>query len=1141
MATDAERTLNDLIARVGRVRRWLLAISALRSAALGLAFVSLYVGVYALLDHQIRFGRFGRVAAFVLFAALLAGGLCYVLRVLRREMTYANAANYIESRRSFDQQLVAAVEYYEGRSNYPYSDALARQLVQQVHRAAEGYRFDATVARWQGYLLAGFVLLCLVVAGLFVRQNVLFVSAYLARLFQPFSQVQPVSATALDSTSGDVVTSPDSPVTLTAAVRGRLPESAVLVVTRREPNDANESAPSAIERTEARVVRDDRGNATLTATKSFDKLGQYEYHFETPDANSTAHTIRVCEPPAIKSITAQITPPAKDGVPPVPPYEQQVTGHTLEVLPGSRVELKMQATRPLREASVTPAQGPPSTQQANGADSFNYGLTADKSTSLKLDVVSTDGLGSSEPRELQIALKSDERPQFRLVCPEGDYLATDVASVPITFEVTDDFGLASARLYCELPGQGPTVLESAAPQGAGQISLTHTLELEQYDLHVGDSILFYATATDIDTGQRTSDANAASEMYFIEIRPYQQYWHPQAGKPSSQPGVIPEDLITLLEYTRALLKKTWTLARAPQTAAEDRPRFEALGSDVQYCSRLLTKARDDPDAGFSDNDKAVLNQILGSYKQAGAHLDRRDANAALPPEENAYRTLRKFIDELHLKWSPPETGVSAPQQTPERVKLQEQPPAAQADKERLESRLKEMQKKIDSLTRQQQSLKSDLTKALQQERKASPGTSQTAGQSSSSGGSEGQSAAGQSQEQQDSQQQASQSTSQSGTRNPPAQGAAQRLDAEQSSATPSGTSGQSTQSGQEQGSSGAGQAGEQGNTAQPGNSAGQGEQQGNTAQPGSSAGQGEQQGNTTQPGSSAGQGGQPGSSQGRGGSAPTNGGEPTGSEESSSGSPGAEGRSMPGSGGRTRQSSADLDARLRMLQARQQALREQVTQLESELGRISAPEDSDNGGAPSQAQENLRKAIEAMKQFEAKLADGRYGSPTASESAEMAAPADAAARRLADAGQAIQRRLSGDDQQAQARKAQELADQLARDAEAYDESLSEAERKQMLDRLEAAKKLLESMAGPQWGTIGRGGTPGAGHVYTNDSHTSPAEAARMLAREFWSVTVEARQRQSRLLEDEPSNVEFFEAENEFFENAAQFGRQSSDK
>jgi hypothetical protein len=1113
MAADVERTLNDLIARVGRVRRWLLAISALRSAALGLTFVSLYVGIYALLDHQVRFGRLGRIAAFVLFAAMMAGGLYYIFRVLRREMTYANAANYIESRRSFDQQLVAAVEYYEGRKDYPYSEALARQLVQQVHQAAEGYRFDATVARWQGYLLAGFVLVCLVVAGLFVRQNVLFVSAYLTRLFRPFAQVQAVSATALNATSGDIVTSPDTPIELTAAIQGHTPESAVLVVTHREPNDANDATTPPVERIEARLTRDAQGNATFTATTSFDRLGQYEYRFETPDARSGPHTIRVCEPPAIKTITAQITPPAREGVPPAPAYEQQVTGHRLDVLPGSRVELTMQATQPLREASVAPAQGPPSVQQTNGADSFKYGLTVDKASSLNLNMVSTDGLGNSAPRELQIALKSDERPQFKLVCPEGDYLATDVASVPITFEVTDDIGLASARLCCELPGRGPAVLASAAPQGAKQLSLTHTLELEQYDLHVGDSILFYATATDIDTGLRSSDANAASEMYFIEIRPYQQYWHPQpGGKPGSQPGVVPEDLITLLEYTRALLKNTWTLARAPQTAAEDRAGFESLGADVQYCSRLLTKTRDDPDAGFRDADKAVLDQILGCYEQAGAQLNRRDAHAALPPEDNAYRTLRKFIDELHLKWSPPETGVSAPQQTPERVKLQAQPPEPQADKERLESQLRDMQKKIDSLTRQQQSLKSDLAKTLQQEKKASPGT----GRASLPDSSEGQSAAGQSQAQQERRQQASQDTSRSPTQNQPTQGKDEDSASNQSSATPSDTPGQSGQSRQEQGSSGEGQAG--------------------------------QPGNTSQSGDSAGKGGPSGLGQGRGGSAPPNGGDRADSEESSMGAPssaagaqGAEGQSQPRAGDRAGQSSADLDARLRMLQARQQALREQAAQLDAELGRLSAGERAESGKTQSPAQEHLQKAIEAMKQFEAKLADSRYGPPTASESADIGAPAESAARRLADAGQAIQRRLSGDDEQAKARKAQELADQLARDADAYDESLSEAEKKQMLDRLEAAKKLLESMAGPQWGTIGKGGTPGTGHIYTSDAHTAPAETARMLARQFWSVALEARQRQSRLLEDEPSDVEYFEAENEFFESAAKFGGQSSDR
>jgi len=87
--------------------------------------------------------------------------------------------------------------------------------------------------------------------------------------------------------------------------------------------------------------------------------------------------------------------------------------------------------------------------------------------------------------------------------------------------VTDDFGLDDARLICELPGQEPIVLARVSPDGATQCSLTHVLELEQYNLHVGDGILFYATAQDVRAGLARADANAAcSEIYFIEIRPY---------------------------------------------------------------------------------------------------------------------------------------------------------------------------------------------------------------------------------------------------------------------------------------------------------------------------------------------------------------------------------------------------------------------------------------------------------------------------------------------------------------------------------------------------------------------------------------------------------------------------------------------
>jgi len=99
----------------------------------------------------------------------------------------------------------------------------------------------------------------------------------------------------------------------------------------------------------------------------------------------------------------------------------------------------------------------------------------------------------------------------------------------------------------------------------------------------------------------------------------------------------------------------------------------------------------------------------------------------------------------------------------------------------------------------------------------------------------------------------------------------------------------------------------------------------------------------------------------------------------------------------------------------------------------------------------------------------------------------------------------------------------------------------MQDRLKVAEHLLESMAGAQWTTISSGGGPGAGHVYTNDPHASAADTARLLARQFWSVALKGQERRSQPVEQESSDVEFFEAENDFFENAAKFGSRSAGK
>jgi len=231
---------------------------------------------------------------------------------------------------------------------------------------------------------------------------------------------------------------------------------------------------------------------------------------------------------------------------------------------------------------------------------------------------------------------------------------------------------------------------------------------------------------------------------------------------------------------------------------------------------------------------------------------------------------------------------------------------------------------------------------------------------------------------------------------------------------------------------------------------------------------------------------------------------------------------------------------MRMLQAREKALREQASQLSKQMGEIATSDDSAPGRATGQAKEHLDRAVEAMRQFEEKLADARFQAPDRSQEESMTGSADSASRKLAEAGQAIRRGLSGEGKDTAA-QAQEMAEQLAQDAEAYDESLSAAEKQKMLDRLKAAERLLESMAGAQWTTMSSGGGPGSSHVYTNDPHSTAAETARLLARQFWSMSLEAKKRQSRPMDDDVSDVEFFEAQNDFFENAAGFRPGGTDR
>jgi len=161
-------------------------------------------------------------------------------------------------------------------------------------------------------------------------------------------------------------------------------------------------------------------------------------------------------------------------------------------------------------------------------------------------------------------------------------------------------------MHIEIMGDAPKEFELKCEKGDRKVTATHTIELENYDLTMGDGMVYYITAKDIDTDLSSSKAASSSEVYFIEIRPYEQWWTME----SSNPGVPippPVELLEILENTRAILKKTWALANKTELSDTDRTKMDNIKKDLKYCAEKLVLQRDDPENAFGEAEKAILS------------------------------------------------------------------------------------------------------------------------------------------------------------------------------------------------------------------------------------------------------------------------------------------------------------------------------------------------------------------------------------------------------------------------------------------------------------------------------------------------------------------------------------------------------
>jgi hypothetical protein len=233
-----------------------------------------------------------------------------------------------------------------------------------------------------------------------------------------------------------------------------------------------------------------------------------------------------------------------------------------------------------------------------------------------------------------------------------------------------------------------------------------------------------------------------------------------------------------------------------------------------------------------------------------------------------------------------------------------------------------------------------------------------------------------------------------------------------------------------------------------------------------------------------------------------------------------------------------------MLQAKQATLQEKTLKLKEQLKQIPKNPEDTKAEARAEVQKHLDEAIEKMSQSQKKLTKARYEIwLNRQKSADAVETLKSVRDELDLTAKALEAELMSGDKQSAAEKAREMAKKLVEDAAGLDESVTPIERELMLARLEAAKRLLEQMPTPQWTTVNRSDKKDnvAKGLVLTQSPAALREAARAMAREFWSIAINAKKRAGPLIEREPSDVKFYEFENEFFETTAKFNQKPVQK
>ena len=587
----------------------------------------------------------------------------YLVQPLRAALTLRDIALNVEQNHpDLEDRLVSAIEFGNRESTDPIEAHMLQRLLEDATQRVKNIDFKATVdhsrTRKHVGIAALVVVGCCVLALLFPTE----LHTSLLRVLVPWEKTEPVLTTKLTVEPGNARILRGRSLPIHVTVTGKSAEKAVLTY---ENVQQQETATAETKATQQQINMlqnpdDKRG----FAYEIFNIDADIEYYVVVNETTSERYTVEVFEMPKVTEISVAYTYPDYTRLKPV---VQTGTGD-IQAVVGTQAEIRLTTNKAIQTATFSQRND---VKQRNPevvstpmviSNGSTLTTTIDVATdgAYTVELLCIDGFNNEIPIEYTIKAIPDAVPEVVVKEPGRDIKTTKLGEVEIVAEATDDYGVAELKLIYRVGSNElqELVMESSDPLvESGVVDAVqrrvaegrYTFYLEEFDVEPGDIISYYAHATDNNT--LTGPGEASSDIYFIEIRPFNENFQEMEAE-QGQP--MPNPLRKIIGSQKQIIRETSNHINAkPSSVTEEYRSAVKQTADKQTKLRDETQKLADEFSMAMQGESSVTPEILmnledaiAEMREAADSLNAVQPTEAIPSEQEALELLIKVSLEL---------------------------------------------------------------------------------------------------------------------------------------------------------------------------------------------------------------------------------------------------------------------------------------------------------------------------------------------------------------------------------------------------------------------------------------------------------------------------------------------------------------